>query len=47
MESKQSFEKEIESGFTIQELEQRLEMEFWCCDYDPDRGHDTSCGWSF
>jgi hypothetical protein len=32
-ESKISFEKELESSLKITELEQRLEMGFYCCDY--------------
>lgn len=36
-----SFEKELEASLEVTELEQRLEMGWYCCDYP---NHDTSCG---
>lgn len=49
-ETEQTFEKELENSFTIEELEERFEMamaEGFCCDFDPSKGHDHSCGKGF
>lgn len=43
-QEKIAFEKEMEKSMTIEELEQRLEMVIYCCDYDKDRPDRLSCG---
>lgn len=39
---KLSFEKELENSLKVTELEQRLEMGWYCCDYP---NHPISCGY--
>lgn len=39
-----AFEEEMEKSMSIEELEQRLEMVIYCCDFDKDRPERLSCG---
>ena len=39
-----AFEEEMENSMSIEELEQRLEMVIYCCDFDKDRPDRLSCG---
>jgi len=44
--NKISFEQELSNVLEVADLEQRLEMAIYCCDYNPGkRGEDShSCG---
>lgn len=46
MNEKMDFAAELDlaQSLSVKELEERLEMESWCCDYAPEEGRPTSCG---